>query len=281
LSYVPAGADLPTVHLDRGLDLLAAQDRDRVAAFVRHFDGRVAGFVVHDTGPMAERTDELVAALQRFDSEVTGCGPTVFLEYAAGHDPAWFADLGARLADVAAVSLCVDIGHVGIRQAHRAFASSHPNVAFRRLHADGDLLACHIDGVQRAVATALPTVLRLTRQLAEVRKPVHFHLHDGHPLIAGLSDHVSFLTRVPVPFAHQRRRAVGTMYGPDGLRTIVDTAVAAAPTSPPSFTFEIHQTDGRRPLDAAADLFAHWTDLTGAEWTNHWLAVLAENARLL
>ncbi len=44
---------------------------------------------------------------------------------------------------------------------------------------------------------------------------------------------------------------------------------------------EIHQAEGRRPLDDAADLFAHWTDLTNAERTNHWLAVLAENARLL
>jgi hypothetical protein len=45
---------------------------------------------------------------------------------------------------------------------------------------------------------------------------------------------------------------------------------------------EIHQAEGRRPLaDDAADLFAHWTNLTNAERANHWLAVLAENARLL
>jgi len=282
LTYAPDGVGPPTVHLDRGLDLLSRYDRARVAAFVGHFDGRVAGFVVHDKKHMAGRSDELVSGLRQFDADVAGCRPMLFVEYAAGHDPTWFGDLGARLADIMSVSLCIDIGHVGIHQAHRAFAASCPGVDVTDLQTDDELLARHVDDLQKAVATALPTVLTLTRTLSRAGKPVHFHLHDGHPLLPGLSDHFSFLTRVPLPFSHHGRRALDTMYGPDGLRAVVDTAVAAAgPSAPPSFVLEIHQAEGRRPLGDAAVLFAHWTDLTNAERTNHWLAVLAENARLL
>ncbi len=281
LSFAPEATALPTVHLDRRLDLLADPDRELIERFVRHFDGRVAGFVVHDTRHMAERTTELVAAVRRLDAAVAGCAPTVYLEYAAGHDLAWFGGLGEKLADVPAVSLCVDVGHVGIHHARRAFARARPDVDLDRLQADHELLARHIDDVQEAVAAALPAVLELIRTLSRSGKQLHMHLHDGHPLIAGLSDHLSFLARVPLRFAYRGRRSLDTMYGPGGLRAIVDTAVAAAPTAPPSLTLEIHQAEGRRPLDDATDLFAHWTDLGNAERTNHWLAVLAENARLL
>ena len=44
-------------------------------------------------------------------------------------------------------------------------------------------------------------------------KHVHFHLHDGHLLIPGLSDHFTFLTRLPVPFSYQGRRSLDMLYG--------------------------------------------------------------------
>lgn len=281
LAYAPATGMLPTAHLDRGLDVLQPDDRERVATFARRFAGRMAGFVVHDQRHMAERTDDLVAALRALDTEIAGHGSVVYVEYAAGHPPGWFADLGMRVADLPAVSFCVDIGHVGIHQALRAFAASCPGVGLGLLQTDEAVLARHIDDLQDASATALPTVLALTRDLSRAGKPLHLHLHDGHPLIAGLSDHWSFVSTVPLPFVHRGRRSLDTMYGPDGLRTIVDTACSAAPDAPPSLMLEIHQAEGRRPLADAADLFGHWSDHTNAERTNHWLAVLAENARLL
>lgn len=282
LAFAPADDVLPMVHLDRRLDLMVDDDRRRVAGFVERFRGRIAGVVVHDKAPMVHRTDDVEAACRQLDGDLRADSPMVFLEYAAGHPPDWFAGLAERVSDVAAVSMCVDIGHVGIHQAHRALAQSRRDVTFTRLQADADLLATHIDAVEMAVDTALPTVLRLTDRLARVGKPLHFHLHDGHPLIPTLSDHFGFLTQVPVPFAHRGRRAVDTMYGPDGLRAIVATAVAAAPhDAQPSLTLEIHQVSGRQPLADAAPLFAHWTDLTNAEHTDRWLSVLAENARLV
>lgn len=281
LAFAPQDGPLPTAHLARDLDLLSAEDRACVATFARRFSGRMAGFVVHDQPHMADRTDALVAALRTLDDDIAGHGPVVFVEYASGHPPGWFADLGMRVADLASVSFCIDIGHVGLHQAHRAFAASTPDVGLERLRSGGELLARHVDQLEDAVATALPTVLALTRDLARAGKPLHLHLHDAHPLIPGLSDHVSFLSRVPLPFDHRGRRSLDTMFGPDGLCEIVDTAVSSSADAPPSLMLEIHQVEGRRPLDDAADLFGHWTDRTNAERTNHWLAVLAENARLL
>lgn len=280
LAFAPGSDLLPTAHLDRGLDLLTPGDRERVTTFVRRFAGRLAGFVVHDQPRMVERTGELVEALRLLDTEIAGHGPVVFVEYAAGHPPDWFAGLGTRVSELATVSFCIDIGHVGVHQAHRALARTHPDVGFTRLQSDDALLERHIDGMQDAIVTALPTVLALTRDLSRAGKPLHLHLHDAHPLIAGLSDHVSFVSRVPLPFAHRGRRSLDTMYGPQGLRAIVDTAVSSSPEAPPSLMLEIHQAEGRRPLDDAADLFGHWSDHANAERTNHWLAVLAENARL-
>jgi len=48
-----------------------------------------------------------------------------------------------------------------------------------------------------------------------------------------------------------------------------------------SFTLEIHQVDGRLPLRDAAVLFRHWRDVTNAERTDAWLAVLAEHGELV
>jgi hypothetical protein len=135
--------------------------------------------------------------------------------------------------------------------------------------------------VEVAVASALPAVLDLTRALGRLGKPLHFHLHDGHPLIRGLSDHFSFLDRLPIPFAHEGRRSLGLMYGPLGLARIVGLALEVCGPERASLTLEIHQTAGRLPLTDAAELFAHWTDLSGAERTNRWLSVLAENDVLL
>jgi len=136
------------------------------------------------------------------------------------------------------------------------------------------------DDVQAAVASALPAVLELTRSLGRVGKPFHVHLHDGHPLIPGLSDHFSFLTQVPVPFDHHGRRSLDPLYGPAGLAAIVRATVDAGGRGA-SLTLEIHQAEGRRPLGDAAGLFGHWRDRTNAERMNHWLAVLAENALLV
>src|SRR5664279_3368421 len=162
-----------------------------------------------------------------------------------------------------------------------AFASRFAGrVAGLVVHDKGDMVDRFpevVDEVQAATGTALPAVLRLTETIGAIGKPVHFHLHDGHPLVPGLSDHFSFLTRVPVPFPVAGRYALPSMFGPAGLADVLRTAVRACPPGSASFTLEIHQVEGRLPLADATDLFAHWRDLTNAERMNYWLTVLADN----
>jgi hypothetical protein len=282
LRFAPSAGRLPVVHLNRGINVLHGRGRAAVAEFAGRFAGRVAGLVVHDHHDMAAQTDGLLAGMRELNARLgeRPDGPMVFLEYAAGHDPGWFVDVAERLRPAERVSCCIDVGHIGIRQASSAFWLRHPGVSLGHLSPEDDRLPDLIADVQDAVGGCLPTVLEVTRSLGQVGKPVHFHLHDGHPLIPGLSDHFSFLTRLPVPFSFEGRRSLSTMYGPAGLASIVSTVVDACPQGA-SLTVEVHQAEGRLPLADAARLFPHWRDLTNAERMNYWLSVLSENAMLI
>jgi hypothetical protein len=278
LGFAPSQPHLPVVHLGRQVNLLDERGRAVVQKFAVRFAGRVAGLVVHDKAEMATRTGDLVAGIGGLGLRPDG--PVLFLEYAAGLALDWFVEVAERLRDVPQVGACVDVGHVGIAQARASFSRAHPGLDLAALHPGDARLPELAAEVQAAVASALPAVLELTRSLGRVGKPIHFHLHDGHPLIPGLSDHFSFLTRVPVPFDYQGRRSLDPLYGPAGLAAIVSAAVDAGGGGA-SLTLEIHQADGRRPLGDAAGLFGHWRDRTNAERMNHWLAVLAENALIV
>ena len=279
LGFAPARPLLPVVHLHRGVDLLQAGGRAVVEAFADRFAGRVWGLVVHDKAAMADRTGELVKTLRELGRRPDR--PYLFLEYAAGLEAAWFVEVAERLGDVERASFCIDVGHVGIHQARASFAREHPGLDLAALSPQDPRLPDLAADVQRAVTSALPAVLELTGALGRAGKPLHFHLHDGHPLIRGLSDHFSFLTRVPIPFDHQGRRSLPPLYGPRGLAAIVRAAVAACGAERVSLTLEIHQAEGRLPLGDAAGLFRHWRDTTNAERMNYWLAILAENALLV
>jgi hypothetical protein len=282
LGFAPQRPHRPVVHLDRRVNLLEERGRALVETFAARFEGRVAGLVAHDKAAMGDRTGDLVAGLTELGDrlERRPDGPMLFLEYAAGLELDWFVEVAERLRGVPRVGACVDVGHVGIAQARASFSRHRSGLDLAGLRPGDKGLPELAADVQAAVASALPAVLWLIRSLGRLGKPFHLHLHDGHPLIPGLSDHFSFLIRVPVPFEHHGRRSLDPLYGPAGLAAIVETA-ARAGGGQPSLTLEIHQAEGRRPLADAAGLFGHWRDLTNAERMNHWLAVLGENAALV
>jgi hypothetical protein len=281
LGFAPPSPHRPVVHLSRQVNLLEEPGRAVVERFAARFGGRVGGLVAHDKKEMAGRTGDLVAGLRTLGARLgrSPDGPMLFLEYAAGLELDWFLEVAERLADVPAVGACIDVGHVGIARARASFARAHPGLDVAGIQPEDPRLPELAADVQAAVGTALPAVLELTRSLGRLGKRFHLHLHDGHPLIPGLSDHFSFLIRVPVPFDHQGRRSLDPLYGPAGLAAIV-RAAAEAGGAGVSLTLEIHQAEGRRPLGDAAGLFGHWRDLTNAERMNHWLLVLTENAEL-
>jgi hypothetical protein len=274
LRIAPTLPVLPTVHLDRGIDIRTDAGRREVQRFSTQFTGRVAGLVVHDKDRMAEAIPKVVAAL----SAMGRAGqPTIYLEYAAGMDPGLFLEIGERLRDVEGVGLCIDTGHVGIRRAHARFAALHPDLRLSDLAPHDPRLPHLVEDVQDAVASALPAVLDLITSAGRLGPTVHHHLHDGHPLLPGLADHRSFLFRLPIPFPHLGRSSLDPLYGPAGLARILGAAVAAANGSGPSLTLEIHQAEGRLPLEDATGLFEHWRDRTNAERTNYLLSVIAAN----
>ncbi|HTL18671.1 MAG TPA: hypothetical protein VL793_15650, partial [Patescibacteria group bacterium] len=139
--------------------------------------------------------------------------------------------------------------------------------------------------VDDAVAAGFAAVLRLIEQVTALNKPVHFHLHDGHPLSTvspfGVADHLSFFSEIPLNFEYRGRRTVPTMFGPSGLGKVIGSALKSIKADKLSFTLEIHPTGESLPLDETAALFQHWTIKTNAERTNHWLSVLAQNHSLL
>jgi len=283
LRFVPAHARLPVVHLNRGVNVLHERGRSAVTEFADRFAGRIAGVVVHDQREMEAHTDRVLEGMRELDAHLRERpdGPVVFLEYAAGLDLGWFMQMAEQLQDAERISFCIDVGHIGIKQASARFWLRHPGLGLGHLTTGDYRLPDLVADVQDAVGGALPDVLDVIRSLGRIGKPLHFHLHDGHPLIQGLPDHFSFLTRLPIPFTYQGRQSLSTMYGPGGLAAIVSAAIEASPARAVSFTVEVHQVEGRLPLADAASLFRHWRDTTNAERMNYWLSVLSDNAMLI
>jgi hypothetical protein len=278
LRYVPDNETLPVVHLNRRVDLLDAAGRAAVEAFAERFAGRIAGLVVHDRPGMRDRLGDVVEALREVGHPRRGepDRPLVFLEYAAGFGSEWYTELAWRIADVDFASVCLDIGHIGIEAARRALHGARPDLDLGALTPRSPALPGAVAEVRRATAEALPLVIGMIGAIGRIGKTLHLHLHDGHPLIPGLPDHFSFLSRVPVPFPVDGRRSLETMYGPAGLAAILRAAVQSCAPGRASCTLEIHQVEGRLPLDDGEE-FEHWRDLTNAERMNYRLAVLADN----
>ncbi|HLP78263.1 MAG TPA: hypothetical protein VK327_15265, partial [Candidatus Paceibacterota bacterium] len=242
---------------------------------------------VHDQADMAVRTEDFLQAARELDSRLSGIenGPLLFIEYAAGIKPATFAAFFNSIRNLSRVSACIDVGHVGIFQVRRAYSRTHPKDDVCALKAAGDRLSLALPEVQAAVDAALPEVLKLIDVIGRLGKPLHFHLHDGHPLSRfspfGVSDHLSFFEEIPLDAPVRGRRSLPTMFGPAGLSGIVSAAMNTPSAEDISFTLEIHPRFERLPLGDAEKLFAHWRDKTNAEQMNHWLDVLRRNHTLL
>jgi hypothetical protein len=287
LRFRPAD-DWPTVaHLSRGANLMDRSRHPAIEQFARHFAGQVFGLVIHDDFTLATNPGLYVRAAQEMNSRLHGIanGPRLFIEYAVGVEPAAFVKFFAAIHSLDRISACLDIGHLGIQAVRKAYARKYPGHDICQLKSQPALLPQAMPDVAEAVADALPAVLFCIRQLGEIGKPAHFHLHDGHPLSTfspfGIADHLSFLAEIPLSFEYRGRHSAGLMFGSDGLSQIVTEALNAFGKTPLSFTLEIHPTMDRRPLGDAAELFSHWRDQANAEKMNAWLAALAANHRLL
>jgi len=287
LRFRPSEDNPVTVHLPRSWRLIDAQCQTGILHFASRFAGRVYGFVIHDHPDLATRSEEYVRAARELESgagEIPDC-PMVFVEYAAGLELSTFAEFFGSIRDLVRISACIDIGHVGIQQARNAYSKTHAGEDICALKSRKAALPSVMSDLQAAVNSSTAAVLGLVEMLGATHKPVHFHLHDGHPLSTfspfGVSDHLSFLEEVPLDFEYLGRRSAPLMFGPSGLSRIIAKALETIGGDRLSLALEIHPASGRLPLGDATPLFRHWSDKTNAERMNQWLSVLSENHRLL
>jgi hypothetical protein len=276
-----------TAHLPRDIDLLGKDGQDAVLGFAERAAGKLYGLVVHDQLAFDGRSQEVVAAFRTLDQrlgKIDG-SPLLFVEYAAGLDPGYFAALFEETRELSRVCPCVDIGHVAIFSCRSRYAERFDGQDVCALRPDTAELPERIEAVQDAVRQTPSTVFDLVSRLAALGKPIHFHLHDGHPLSTlspfGVSDHLSFLQQIQIPFPYQGRQLLDGIFGPEGMNRVVGTAMSGLSADKLSFMLEVHPQPGRKPLDRHAHLFEQWTDKTNAEWMNYWLDRLVENGTLL
>lgn len=275
------------VHLARDFNIAEAETRKRILDFALRFAGRVHSLVLHDQPEIVSRPQDFLRAAREMEvrlEKIDQC-PMLFIEYAVGLEPSAFATFFASIRELARISACIDIGHVGIREARTTYAQTHPGEDICALKSQNAKLPQVMPEVEAVVSSAPATVLNLIERLGALGKPVHFHLHDAHPLSTsspfGVSDHLSFLTEIPLQFEYRGRRSVPLMFGPAGLSRVVAKALDAIGPERVSFTLEIHPTEGLLSLGDAAPLFGHWVDKTNAERMNHWLWVLSRNHALV
>jgi hypothetical protein len=287
LPFKPTGGTPAVIHLPRGMDLFEEASRDLIMDFATRYKDQVFGLVIHDQREIATRFDDYVAALRevaRRSKEIQGA-PYIYIEYAVGLDLDVFIRLFGAIRDMERVSSCIDIGHVGLRGVRDAYGQNHPGKDVCAIKAKDPDLPELIDDVQTAVGSAPDAVIQVVQALAQLDKPLHFHLHDGHPVSHsapfGISDHLSFRERIPIPFEYQGKRHLDPMFGPMGLSMILNAALERLGPDHCSFSLEIHPTEGRLPLKDASYLFNHWQDKTNAERMNHWLSLLVQSHELV
>ena len=286
LTFCPR-PDLPvTVHLSRDKDLLTEQGRDFILEIASRFAGQLYGLVVHDQAEIISHRSAYLQAVEQLALALNKIknSPGVFIEYAIKMKINFFVDLFDAIRDLEQISACIDIGHIGLYQAAQILSQRHPGKDVYALSPNDQDVVAVIEDIDLAVKAALPAILAVLDALGRLKKSVHIHLHDGHPLIKsdlGVSDHRSFFWDIPIPFQFKGKRTLSAMFGPEGLKKIVHHAGEVIGRAGLSCTLEIHPQGNRLPLEAEAALFHHWEDETNAEIMNAWLSEIIQNQRFI
>ncbi|HYA31783.1 MAG TPA: alpha-amylase family glycosyl hydrolase [Thermodesulfovibrionales bacterium] len=287
MSFGPFPGSHIVVHLRRGLDLFDQQARQLVIDFATRYAGRVFGLVLHDQKNIASRFDEYIEVLRGIEGTLSALekSPFLFIEYASGLEPGHFVGIFEKISDLRHISACIDIGHVGLWQAENVYSRSHPAKDIHSVKTATEELPLLIEDMEGALRSGLDAVLDVVRQLSTLGKHLHFHLHDAHPFSVsgpyGVSDHLSFLEKIPIPFEYKGKRFLHPMFGPEGLSKILTVVRELCPSDHITLSLEIHAAQGKLPLGDASYLFTHWSDRGNAEWMNFWLSVLRQNQKLV
>ena len=287
LRFKPTPEAPAIVHLSRGINLFEEESHLLIYEFAGSFKDQVFGLVIHDQTEITTRFEDYLAVVRKMESRLreVQVSPYLFIEYAVGLEPECFIELFRAVPELDRVSACIDIGHIGLWQTRAAYSRNHPGKDVCALTPHDPGLPEMIEDIQGAVRSALDTVLNVIQALGHLGKPLHFHLHDGHPLSTlspfGISDHLSFMDEIPIPFEYKGKRFLCPMFGPSGLLRIITESLRQLGSDRVSFSLEIHPTEGRLPLGNASHLFNHWEDKGNAERMNYWLSILLQNHQIV
>lgn len=276
-----------TAHLPRNINLLEVAGQALVSEYARCAAGDLYGILVHDHKGFQRDPDATLEAFREADRRLSAIpgAPLLFVEFAAGLAPEFFASLFERTVSLRYVCAAVDVSHVGIHLCQKWYQTDYPGEDVCALRPTSAKLPERIGAVQAVVAAVPPAVVDLVRRLARLHKPLHLHLHDGHPLSTlsefGVSDHLSFLQQIRLPFSYRGKHTLDGMFGVSGLRSVLQAARAVLAPEKLSCMLEVHPQEGRAPLREHAYLFTHWQDTYYAERMNYWLDRLLENAILV
>lgn len=270
------------LHLPRELNAFEEGSGKYVRELAGAFRGHVTGLILHDQEEAAHSALEYESAIRSLASQIKG-GPRLYIEYAVGLDPHIFINLIKSLKEVENIGACLDIGHIGMKQIFSAYSLKTGGGNILALRSSKKLTASNLEDVEEAKKSALPVVLEMIEELGSLGKPVHFHLHDGHPLSRlspfGLTDHLSFYEKTPLPF--QWKGEIDPMFGTQGLAKIIEASLTRIGAHQLTYTLEMHPAMRRLPLGNGAPLFTAWEDLTNAEIMNDWLWELKKNSTFI
>ena len=283
--FLPAGA-VNTAHLPYGWNLLNPDDFAAIAACAQV--GGLRGFTLHDSRRYTEeRAAFLEAAGRMADILARAPGrPTIFIEYVHSDPLAVYRDKMAWLLAVPGFAPCVDAGHVAVEMCRQELQRRCPDIDLNALAPDSPGLAAIIAEVQDTVETTLDKVLDYIGSFLAMKwEKMHFHCHNIHPLSRlspwPIRDHLSFLQQITLPFPFRGRRVVDGVFNVAGAGRLHARLLRGAKKCDISAMLEIHRQNGRLPLGADGDLFAHWQDLTHAEEMNFHLELIAQSYNVM
>ena len=275
------------VHLPRWYNPQVSEHRDFFQNMLMRSDERIYGFVGHDAHDVEQAPEKVLEAFQEVQRMMTSMKSEkqFFYEYAVGVCPNAYAELFERAKCFSHISPCIDVGHVGIRMVRDHFSRHHcgENVCQMRPWDEG--LEGRWQDINNSVNQGKSHVLGLIERLGRIDKPLHFHLHDGHPLSPlspyGVSDHLHFEQRIDLPFKVDGHFSTGTMFGRQGLEEIVLSIRDHVVTERCTVTLEYHDREERQPLGGDRDLFSHWRDTCNAEKMAYWCSLMGRGAALI
>jgi hypothetical protein len=301
LKFLP-DVDFNTTHLMRELNILRSEDRDLIITMAEICKESVSGMIIHDYKEFKHNPAQTISAIDELNKKLLNIpnSPMLFIEFGGSLSIEEYTDFIASIAPFERISACIDVGHVGMKACRTYYEENYghpiadlkgPSIVSLKDRLKADIKADRLDypkadlkghpitstqkeAVSKSMATSLPAVIKMLKDVGKHGKPLHIHLHEGHPLSTlscwGVSDHLDFQTMISIQEKNGNAFLEPGIFGISGMADIIRTLSADAMPSV-SVMIEIHPQPGAIPLGRYANIFSHWKDTFHAEQMNFWI----------